>query len=204
MAFSQLAQAQANRDIDIEQLRRTQEREAAQRKQRETEPDVHLQQAAPAAAALPLKDESPCFPIKRIEIDGSEAARFAWLLDYADGHAQLPQADPVVGRCLGVQGIQIVIDRMQNALISRGFVTSRVLAGPQNLQGGALVLTVVPGRVAQVRWAPETAGTRCQLPAAICSICVISSRHWKTSSAFLPRKPISRSCRAASLAPATW
>jgi hemolysin activation/secretion protein len=156
MAFSQLAQAQSSKDIDTEQLRRTQEREAQQRRQRETQPDVHLPQPAQGAAALTLKDESPCFPIKRIELDGQEASRFSWLLDYADGHAQLPQADAVVGRCVGVQGIQIVIDRMQHALISRGFVTSRVLAGPQNLQGGALVLTVVPGRVGEIRWAPET------------------------------------------------
>ena len=159
MAFSQLVQAQASKDVDVEQLRRTQEREAQQRKQRETEPDVHLPQQAQPAATLPLQDESPCFQIKRIELDGQEAARFNWLLDYADGHAQLPQADPVVGRCLGVQGIQIVIDRLQNALISRGYVTSRVLAGPQNLQGGALALTVVPGRIAEIRWAPGT-GTR--------------------------------------------
>lgn len=61
-----------------------------------------------------------------------------------------------MGRCLGVQGIQIVIDRVQNALISRGFVTSRILAGPQNLQNGELVLTVVPGRVAEIRFAPES------------------------------------------------
>ncbi|KQV54806.1 hypothetical protein ASD07_29050 [Duganella sp. Root336D2] len=156
MVFSQLAQAQASKDIDTDQLRRTQEREAQQRKQRETAPDVHLPQPAQSAAALPLADESPCFPIKRVELDGQDASRFGWLLDYADGHAQLPQPDPVAGRCVGAQGVQIVIDRMQNALIARGFVTSRVLAGPQNLQGGSLVLTVVPGRVGEIRWAPET------------------------------------------------
>jgi hemolysin activation/secretion protein len=156
MTFSQLAQAQAIKDIDTEQLRRTQEREAQQRRQRETEPDVHLQQPGQSSAALPLKDESPCFPIKRIALSGEGANGFSWLLDYADGHAQLPQPDPVVGRCVGVQGIQIVIDRMQNALISRGFVTTRVLAGPQSLQGGDLVLTLVPGRGGEVRWAPGT------------------------------------------------
>lgn len=151
-----MARAQASKDIDTDQLRRTQEREAQQRKQLETAPDVHLPQPAQSAAALPLTDESPCFPIKRIELDGQETSRFNWLLDFADGHAQLPKPDPVVGRCVGVQGVQIVIDRLQNALISRGFVTSRVLAGPQNLQSGSLVLTVVPGRVGEIRWAKDT------------------------------------------------
>lgn len=159
MALSQGAQAQSNKDIDTEQLRRNQEREAFQRKQNEVQPDVHLQNPAQSAAALPLKDESPCFPIKRIELTGEGAGDFSWLLDYTDGHAQLPQPDPVSGRCIGVQGVQIVIDRMQNALISHGYVTSRVLAGPQNLQGGSLALTIVPGRVGEIRWA-EGSGQR--------------------------------------------
>lgn len=87
MAFIQLAQAQASKDIDAEQLRRTQERETQLRKLHETEPDVHLPQPAQSAATLPLQDESPCFAIKRIGLDGQEANRFSWLLDYADGHA---------------------------------------------------------------------------------------------------------------------
>jgi hemolysin activation/secretion protein len=60
---------------------------------------------------------------------------------------------------LGALGIQTVIDRLQNALISRGYTTTRVLAGPQNLQTGTLNLTVVPGRIAQILWAPGS-GTR--------------------------------------------
>ena len=36
------------------------------------------------------------------------------------------------------------------------FPTTRVLAGSQNLQSGTLVLTLVPVRVGQIRWAPES------------------------------------------------
>lgn len=151
---AQPAHAQEIKDFDAEQLRRSQEREAQQRRQNEVQPDVHLQAAARSSAALPLKDESPCFQISHIELGGPEQAGFSWLLDHSDGHALLPQPDPVVGRCIGVQGVQIVIDRLQNALIGRGYVTSRVLAGPQNLQSGVLTLTVVPGHVGDIRWAP--------------------------------------------------
>ncbi len=40
---------------------------------------------------------------------------------------------------------------MQNALIDRGYVTTRVLAEPQDLSGGTLALTVVPGLVRAIR-----------------------------------------------------
>jgi len=44
-------------------------------------------------------------------------------------------------------GINAVLGRVQNAIARRGFVTTRVLAGAQQLQSGTLVLTLVPGRV---------------------------------------------------------
>jgi hemolysin activation/secretion protein len=45
------------------------------------------------------------------------------------------------------------MDRLQNALIAQGYVTSRILAPPQNLQTGQLTLQLLPGRIQEVRWA---------------------------------------------------
>lgn len=45
------------------------------------------------------------------------------------------------------------MDRLQNALIAQGYVTSRVLAPAQNLQTGQLTLQLLPGRIQEVRWA---------------------------------------------------
>src|SRR5690606_777649 len=55
------------------------------------------------------------------------------------------------GRCLGTEGVGIVMRRVQNAIIARGFITTRVLAAPQDLKSGTLTLTVVAGRVGSVR-----------------------------------------------------
>ncbi len=121
-------------------------------------------QGAPAPGEvrqLP-SDESPCFPIERVQVDGADDPRFDWLPAHADGHAQLPRPDPVVGRCLGAQGIQAVIDRLQHALIARGYITSRVLASPQDLRSGTLTLTLLPGQVAAIRLADGT-GQRASL-----------------------------------------
>lgn len=37
--------------------------------------------------------------------------------------------------------------RIQNAIVAQGFVTSRIVAGPQELTSGKLTLTVIPGKI---------------------------------------------------------
>jgi hypothetical protein len=39
------------------------------------------------------------------------------------------------------------MNRVQNAIIARGYVTTRVLAAPQDLKAGLLQFTVIPGHV---------------------------------------------------------
>ena len=134
-----------------QELLRQQERERILRKQQEATPSVRAQPArAPSPDLLP-RDETPCFPIGRIRLDGEDARRFVWALNAAD-----PDNDAATGRCLGAEGISVVMTRVQNAVVARGFVTTRILAAPQDLTGGALTLTVVPGRIRAIRFAPGT------------------------------------------------
>lgn len=156
IVLAPFARAQTSPDISIEQLRRAQERELLQRKKLEIERDLY---SPPMPETLPVllpKDESPCFAISMVELNASHHHQFEWLLAHSDGHAHLSKPDPIQGRCLGVQGIQTVVDRLQNALIQRGYITSRVLAGQQNLQSGTLTLDLVLGYVGEIRWAEGT------------------------------------------------
>lgn len=133
-----------------EQLRQI-ERERALREQLQRTPDVRLERPeAEPAGRIPV-DETPCYPIRRIALKGAFAERFQWALGAAN-----PEDDQAVGRCLGANGINLVMRRMQNAIIARGFVTTRVLAEPQNLQTGDLVLTLIPGRIRTIRFAEGT------------------------------------------------
>lgn len=100
-----------------------------------------------------LQAESPCFPIRELQLQTESPERWSWLLAHADGHATLDKPDPVQDKCVGAQGVQIVMDRLQNALIAQGSVTSRVLAPAQNLQTGLLTVQLLPGRIQEVRWA---------------------------------------------------
>ena len=89
------------------------------------------------------------------------ADRFQWLLPAA---AQVPTtdanttpSDSPIDRCLGTQGINTVLARMRHALVAQGWVTTRVLAAPQDLSPGTLRLTLVPGRIAAIRFADGAA-----------------------------------------------
>jgi hemolysin activation/secretion protein len=135
----------ANPADDGAQQIRQQQRQQQLREQQETAPSVRLQPPPATIDEWPAA-ESPCFDIRAITLTGPRAESFQWALAAVDGNGE-----PAVGRCLGTQGINLVMKRMQNALIARGYTTSRVVASTQNLQNGTLRLTLVPGRIAAIR-----------------------------------------------------
>lgn len=78
-----------------------------------------------------------------------------WALAAADRNGR-GEPDPGTPRCLGAQGINVLVRRVQNAIIARGYVTALVLVEPQDLNTGTLALSVVPGRLRAVRFADGT------------------------------------------------
>ncbi len=147
-----------------EQLRQ-QERERIQRQQQEVRPDVRLSTSITSTIdtqkgddneILPL-DETPCFNIQSISLIGEASERFQWLLNHVD---QTPSGinDVAIGRCLGTHGMNVVLHRLQNALTQQGWVTTRVLVQPQELTSGDLQISLLPGRVGQIRLVPNDQG----------------------------------------------
>ncbi|WP_258954783.1 ShlB/FhaC/HecB family hemolysin secretion/activation protein [Stenotrophomonas indicatrix] len=139
MAFSVAAQQVG--DPGAQELLRQQERERVLREQQESRPDVRLESSQGEQGERLPTQEQPCVRIDRIVLDGEGAKDFQWALAAAD-----PREDPASGRCLGTEGINVVMKRVQNAIIARGYVTTRVLSAPQDLNTGTLTLSVVPGR----------------------------------------------------------
>jgi hemolysin activation/secretion protein len=144
--------------------RRAEERDTRQRERavpdREVRPDTP--ETTPARH-LPA-GEQPCFVIQQIELRGDDAGRFGWVLDALTAPDGL---DGPLRRCLGAGGVGVVAQRAQQALLARGFVTSRVMVEPQDLAEGRLALTLIPGRIRQVRFADPAAAhtaTRNALP----------------------------------------
>lgn len=144
------------------ELRRQEERTQALRQREEQSVDVKSATAPTEAARLPTH-ESPCFRIDQLQINvansavtaGQAANRalpggdLAWLTDAMNGPAH---DDSPLRKCLGTQGIALVLKRGQDALLQRGFVTSRVLAPAQDLSSGTLALTLLAGHVDAIRF----------------------------------------------------
>ena len=135
---------------DAREIQRQQERERALRERMEERPDVRLERGADGFEYLPA-DDKPCFVINEIVLEGDSREKFEFALSAAS-----PSKDPAFGRCLGTQGINTIMKRVQNRIIESGFVTTRILAAPQDLSSGKLTLTVIPGRVREVRFSDNT------------------------------------------------
>ncbi len=140
-----------------DELIRQQERERQLRRQMEKSPDVRLPAEESKESILVPRNESPCFPIERIELAGDAVERFQWVLPFAD-RLENGEPDAALNTCLGVDGVNLVMRRLQNALVARGFVTTRVLAQAQDLTAGVLRLTVIPGRIRDIRFSPDAEG----------------------------------------------
>lgn len=146
-------------DPDAE-LRRQQEREMQLRRRNTPQPEVRMQAAVAGLADQRLPEqETPCFQIDAIALRTMDVSRstakgknrFPWAVEAAN-YTGTGESDTAIGRCLGAGGINLVMRRIQNAIVSKGYVTTRVLAGPQNLQTGELVLTVILGHIRDIRF----------------------------------------------------
>lgn len=154
------ARANAIQDQQNQQQREAEQRAAAVQSPavRSTLPEDH------GFATLP--SETPCFRIDTFALDVPpmlpDAVR-------AKGGSTLP-LDPFAfarewldhykGQCVGKEGVSILTKGLQQAILSRGYITTRVLLPEQDLSGGVLKFALVPGVIHDVRFAePLSWGT---------------------------------------------
>lgn len=111
-------------------------------------PDVRLSPPSSSFGRIAFPQEKPCFPIDQVELSGQDKLPHWLPLQRIANQAQ--------GRCLGGQGINLLMSTLQNRLVDHGYITTRVLAPTQDLKSGQLRLVVVPGYVRQVKLTPDS------------------------------------------------
>ncbi|WP_090527346.1 ShlB/FhaC/HecB family hemolysin secretion/activation protein [Paraburkholderia sartisoli] len=127
------------------QRRQNQQAESI-RDQANSRPDVFTDSQASAAQDDEIPQDAACFDIVRVQASSPE---FPWLEQW------LRQAE---GRCIGRNGLLWLQRHANDALIQRGYITSRVLLPGQTLSGGVLTFDIVAGRVAAIEVASEGEG----------------------------------------------
>ena len=124
------------------------QRQAQERQQRINAPAARLSKARDADfRRIDLPSEQPCFPLRTVRLEGSRVADFAWAQRYLNRY---------VGQCAGKQGIALIVRRVSDLIIDRGFVTTRVGVTAQDLSHGVLRVTLVPGVIRAIRYADAT------------------------------------------------
>nr|WP_107310756.1 ShlB/FhaC/HecB family hemolysin secretion/activation protein [Burkholderia metallica] len=137
-----------------------QQEEARERERTVTAPGVRS--SVTASAGYPaLLSETPCFRIDRLALDVPDALpaslksqgasalpmdRFAFAREWLEHYA---------GQCIGKQGLDILVKGLSQAILARGYVTTRVLLPEQDLSTGILKLSLIPGVIRHVRFADE-------------------------------------------------
>ncbi|HGL4259007.1 ShlB/FhaC/HecB family hemolysin secretion/activation protein [Burkholderia dolosa] len=137
-----------------------QQEEARERERTVTAPGVRS--SITASAGYPaLPSETPCFRIDRFALDVPDALpaslksegasalpmdRFAFAREWLEHYA---------GQCIGKQGLDILVKGLSQAILARGYVTTRVLLPEQDLSTGILKFSLIPGVIRHVRFADE-------------------------------------------------
>lgn len=98
-----------------------------------------------------LPQETTCFRIETVRVEGAHQADFAFVQSYLDGYAH---------RCIGQRGLQLLVRRASDLILAHGYVTTRLLVPEQNLGKGTLRLTLLPGTVGAIRFAPGSSKAR--------------------------------------------
>lgn len=146
-----IAAAAGAQTTDHEQeLVRQREREQVLQQQMQARPSVTPENPASGSAHLPT-NEIPCITIKALALEGEQQQQFQWALAASD-----TPGDPALGRCLGASGIAMVAQRISDAIMRRGYITTRVLLAPQSLSTGTLTMTVIPGHVRHIRFSEDS------------------------------------------------
>lgn len=144
--------ANAEQNQQVQQQREAQQRDATVRA-------PVVRSTVPAVTAYPdLPHEAQCYRIDAFALvvpdTLSDNAR-------AQGASALP-FDPFAfarewgehyrGQCIGHDGIAVLTKGLQQAILSRGYVTTRVLVPEQDIASGTLSFALMPGVIHEIRF----------------------------------------------------
>ncbi|WP_250466665.1 ShlB/FhaC/HecB family hemolysin secretion/activation protein [Caballeronia sp. GAFFF2] len=147
------ARANAQQEQQVQQQREAQQRETSVQ-------TPAVRSSVPGDQGFPtLPTESPCFRIDAFTLDVPPSLPDAIR---AKGASALP-LDPFAfarewlghytDQCIGKEGVNVLTKGLQQAILSRGYITTRVLLPEQDLSHGTLKFALVPGVIRDIRFA---------------------------------------------------
>lgn len=167
-----LAHAQSNDPLGEQEQRRRAQEQATERERALHAPNVALQpvERAPEDDGK-VPAETPCFKVEELTLEvppglsdivetaGDRALSpnplFPGELTFASDYLQRYR-----GQCVGREGLNLIVHRVMARIIEKGYSTTRVVIGAQDISTGKLKLQLIPGVISAIRFAdPSTYGT---------------------------------------------
>lgn len=161
-AQSLVAEQKRLEQLDSQQQQRQQVQSELLQKALVNQPSLFSDKPLLTQMSFP-QNEQPCFSLKEIQLldypQPSQSpfppSQFQWAYEKA-----LTQLNLKLPLCLGSQGLNVLMKTIQNQIIEKGFVTTRVVVGEQDLSSGKLQLTIISGRVGRYWVEDKSAGKR--------------------------------------------
>lgn len=137
--LQEIREREAQQDQNQRLLKESHEKEARQKQK-----DVFMQEKEEDSEQFSLPQEDISFYIKQIKLEGQEAAQFLWLTKQLTHYQE---------KNIGIQGVQKIAKQLENSLINRGYITTRIVVPEQDLSTGTLSLSLIVGKINQIRFA---------------------------------------------------
>lgn len=128
---------------DKEAMNQRTKQEAKEQQRHLEQKDSFLQKDKKDNVDISLPEEPISFFITTIKLEGQDISRFFWLKTMLKAYN---------GRKIGMEGINIIVKRLSNALIEEGYTTTRILLPAQDISQGTLRLTLIPGKIKNIRF----------------------------------------------------
>lgn len=129
-------------------LREREDAERARQRELERERQQPSGVELPASAA-PLDSDAAadtqCIEVRSLELVGARLLPEEFRREARDS---------VVGKCIGVAGLDALLRQVTNAYISLGFVTTRAYVPPQDTDSGVLSIVVIEGTIERIEIQP--------------------------------------------------
>lgn len=105
---------------------------------------VKLKNEIKPLTKVELPEETPSFYIKEIQLHGVYAEKFAWVEEYLNQY---------VNQKIGIQGINLLLKNTNDAIVNRGYITTRVYVKEQDLTSGILMFELAAGTIGEIGFA---------------------------------------------------
>ena len=121
--------------------------ESREREARQEQKDVFMQEKEKSKESIALPQEDISFYIQQIQLEGEKTEKFSWLQAEIEKYQE---------RKIGMQGIQMLVKQLENSLIDRGYITTRIVIPEQDLATGSLRIALLEGKINQIRMEEES------------------------------------------------